>query len=87
MEYTCGCKTSIDPQRASLGYKIDYCPKHSACEDMYEALKAQQKAIDILFAKLIELDKTFFPSKSGQPWEAIIQGKKALAKVDFPSAL
>ncbi len=38
MEYTCGCKTSIDPQRASLGYKIDYCPKHSACEDMYEAL-------------------------------------------------
>ena len=53
-----------------------------ALEDMYEALKAQHNAIDLLFALLIDKDKTFFPSKSGQPWEAIIQGNKALAKAE-----
>ncbi len=50
--------------------------------DLYEACKAQHEAIDILFARLIELDHTFFPSKSGKPWEAIILGNKALAKAE-----
>ncbi len=54
----------------------------SACPDLYEACKAQHDAIDILLARLIELDHNFFPSKSGKPWEAIIQGNKALAKVE-----
>jgi len=54
----------------------------AAAPDMYEALKAQHEAIDILFAMLIEKDRTFFPSKSGRPWEAIIQGNQALAKAE-----
>jgi len=53
-----------------------------AAPKMYGALKAQHQAIDILFAMLIERDKTFFPSKSGQPWEAIVEGNKALAEVE-----
>ena len=54
----------------------------SAAPEMYEALKSQHQAIDILFAMLIERDKAFFPSKSGKPWKAIIQGNKALAKAE-----
>ena len=50
--------------------------------EMYEALKAQHQAIDILFAMLIQRDKAFFPSKSGQPWEAIIEGNRVLAKAE-----
>ena len=38
MEYECGCKTFIDTMRASLGYQIDYCPKHKAAPALYEAL-------------------------------------------------
>ena len=49
--------------------------------DLYEACKAQHKAVDILFAMLIERDKDFFPSKSGEPWEALLKGDKAIAKV------
>lgn len=52
----------------------------SAAPDMYEALEAQHDAIDGLFALLISKDNTFFPSKSGKPWEAMIQGNSALKK-------
>lgn len=51
-----------------------------AAPDMYEALKAQHEAIDQLFAILIEQDNTFFPSKSGKPWEAMRQGHNAMVK-------
>lgn len=54
----------------------------AAAPEMYEALKAQHGAIDLLFAMLIKRDKDFFPSKSGQPWDAMIQGNKALAKAE-----
>lgn len=54
----------------------------AASPELCEALKAQHEAIDILFAMLIVQDKTFFPSKSGKPWEAIVQGNAALAKVE-----
>ena len=54
----------------------------AASPDMYEALEAQHEAIDILFSMLIERDKAFFPSKSGRPWEAMIQGNKALVKAN-----
>ncbi len=40
--------------------------------------KAQHKAIDILFTMLIQKNKKFFPSKSGQPWKAIQQGNRAI---------
>lgn len=48
--------------------------------DLLEACEAQHQAIDRLFALLIEKDEKFFPSKSGQPWEAIQQGNVAIAK-------
>lgn len=54
----------------------------SAAPDLYEACEAQHNAIDLLFARLIELDPNFFPSKSGLPWEAVLQGNKAIAKVE-----
>lgn len=53
-----------------------------AASDLLEACKEQHIAIDQLFAKLIQLDPTFFPSKSGQPWEAAVKGKKAIDKVE-----
>jgi hypothetical protein len=53
-----------------------------AAPKMAEALKAQHEAIDMLFAMLIQRDKTFFPSKSGQPWEAMVQGNQALAEAE-----
>ncbi len=48
--------------------------------DLLEACKAQHDAIDLLFAKLIQLDPNFFPSKSGQPWAAVQQGNAAIKK-------
>lgn len=42
------------------------------------ACKAQHEAIDLLFAKLTQLDPNFFPSKSGQPWEAVQLGNAAI---------
>jgi hypothetical protein len=48
-------------------------------------VKAQHHAIDELFARLIELtssgcapQEVFYPSKCGQPWEAIHAGKAVL---------
>lgn len=65
---------------------IDECVANAhliaASPDLYEACRVQHDAIDFLFAKLIALDKNFFPSKSGQPWSAIIQGNKAVAKAE-----
>lgn len=52
----------------------------AAAPDLLSACEAQHQAIDILFALLIELDRQFFPSKSGTPWEAIVQGNAAIAK-------
>jgi len=54
----------------------------ASAPDLYEACKAQHDAIDILFARLIELDGSFFPSKSDKPWEAICQGNTAIAKAE-----
>ena len=49
---------------------------------LLEACKAQHNAIDRLFAELIERDPEFFPSKSGQPWEAIQKGNAAIAEAE-----
>jgi len=57
-------------------------PLITAAPELLEACKAQHQAIDILFAKLIQLDKTFFPSKSGQPWEAVVKGNAAITKAE-----
>ena len=50
---------------------------------LLEACKAQHDAIDRLFAELIRRDPNFFPSKSGQPWEAIRKGNQAIAEAEI----
>lgn len=47
-------------------------------EKLLKACKAQHEAIDLLFAMLIKLDPQFFPSRSGKPWEALVQGNEAI---------
>ena len=49
---------------------------------LLDACKAQHEAIDRLFALLISNDSGFFPSKSGQPWQAILQGNAARAEAE-----
>jgi hypothetical protein len=58
---------------------------------LVSALRAQHEAIDRLFALLIEqtssgcvADKVFYPSESGQPWEALLAGKAAVESVGLP---
>lgn len=44
-----------------------------------------QQGMDILFAMLIErspLENTFYPSRSGQPWEALVKGYDAITKAE-----
>jgi hypothetical protein len=59
--------------------------------DLLAACKAQHEAIDTLFAMLIvatrsdrpsESGMAFMPSKSGQPWEALVAGNAAIAKAE-----
>ena len=49
--------------------------------EVLETLKAQHQAIDRLFAELIKRDADFFPSKSGQPWEAAQKGNALIQKL------
>ena len=51
-------------------------------DELLKACKAQHEAIDRLFALLISHDSGFFPSKSGQPWQAILQGNAAIAEAE-----
>lgn len=51
---------------------------------LLDACQEQHKAIDILFAMLIEAKPGFFPTKSGQPWEALQKGNAAIAKGKVP---
>jgi hypothetical protein len=54
--------------------------------DLLAACQAQHEALDRLFAMLIVLtrehtpDDVFFPTKSGQPWEACQMGVAAIDK-------
>lgn len=56
--------------------------------DLLAACKAQHEAIDRLFCQLILLtrehtpNEAFFPSKSGQPWEAAQLGATAIRKAE-----
>jgi hypothetical protein len=62
----------------------------TAAADLLSACKAQHLAIDLLFAALVNettkpprvLRKMFYPSQSGQPWEALLQGNAAIAKAE-----
>jgi len=74
----CGCEIIVATNGSVM---LTYCPLHKSAPDLYEACKAQHEAIDILFAMLIIKDKTFFPSKSGIPWEATVKGYQVISKV------
>jgi len=54
--------------------------------ELLEACKSQHQAIDRLFAELIKRDETFFPSKSGHPWEAVVKGNTAITKAEITKA-
>lgn len=54
----------------------------AAAPDLLAACKMQHEAIDTLFAMLIECKTGFFPSQSGRPWEALLQGNAAIAKAE-----
>lgn len=60
------------------------CNNHKT---LLDACKEQHEAIDRLFAMLIRTTAhdtltSFFPSKSGQPWEALYQGGAAIEQAN-----
>jgi len=81
-DYVKNVQLSTKDYREELNEITNAILEATAAPTLYEACKEQHKAIDILFTRLIGLDHSFFPSKSGQPWSAVLQGKKALAKAE-----
>lgn len=79
MEYKCGCKTFIDTDRASLGYQIEYCPKHKSAPDLYEALKS---LTDGYTNALEACKKQGFNFKEEPDWET---ARQAIAKAEGKS--
>ncbi|MBA7602296.1 hypothetical protein ES703_09384 [subsurface metagenome] len=73
-----------DPEERKYWLELypSWDPLFAAALDLLGACKAQHQAIDRLFAELIKRDETFFPSKSGQPWEAVEEGNAAIAKAE-----
>ena len=51
-----------------------------AVPDLLAACYAYHDAMDTLFAMLIARDMKFFPSKSGEPWDAFVRGDAAIMK-------
>jgi hypothetical protein len=60
----------------------DYANLLASAPELLAACKVQHEAIDRLMARLITLDTGFLPSQSGQPWEALVQGNKAIKKAE-----
>ena len=52
----------------------------AAKAELLGACRAAHTAIDLLFAMLIEAKPGFYPSKSGQPWEAMTQVFAAISQ-------
>jgi hypothetical protein len=50
----------------------------NAYPDLVNQLQEYHKALDTLAAMLIQRDKEFFLSESGQPWEAMKNGHKLM---------
>ncbi len=63
------------------------CVLNKAASDLLAACEEQHKAIDSLFAMLITIDTSFFPSKCGQPWQACLQGNAAIRKAHLPGTV
>jgi hypothetical protein len=62
-----------------------------AAPELLAACKGQKQAIDTLFAMLIiatrsdqpsESGMAFMPSKSGQPWDALVAGNAVIARAE-----
>lgn len=74
------------PDPEEWKYWVELCPSWepliAAAPALLDACKAQHQAIDRLFAELIKRDKTFFPSKSGQPWEAVVKAKDLITMIE-----
>ncbi|KKN38496.1 hypothetical protein LCGC14_0753000 [marine sediment metagenome] len=51
---------------------------HPIIDKLLTACQAQHVALDTLFAMLASEKEGFFPSKSGQPWAALLQGNAAI---------
>ena len=65
--------------QANAEYIVRACNSYPA---LLEACKAQHKAIDYLFAMLIERDKKFYPSKSGLPWDAMKTANAVITRAE-----
>jgi len=63
-------------------YEIVYCPLHKAAPELLKACKEAHKAIDHLFAILAIVERGFLPSRSGQPWDAIVRLNAVMAKAE-----
>lgn len=50
-------------------------------KNLVDICKKQHDAIDLLFSLLIEKDKTFFPSKCGDPWKTFLMANHVLNEV------
>lgn len=77
-ELDCGCV--IRDHEDGVSIEFYFCTLHDAAQQLLDALEAQHLALDSLFAKLASSDRSFFPSESGMPWEAMQQGLGAIAK-------
>jgi hypothetical protein len=49
-----------------------------AAPELLQACREQHRAIDLLMARLIALDKTFMPTASGAIWDATVKGHAAI---------
>lgn len=79
LEHDCGCQIRQLQHSASAyscveGYTINYCPKHKAAEDMYEALK------DIIE----QAEKSHLPIGVDLADSIRVFGKQALSKAETP---
>jgi hypothetical protein len=48
--------------------------------------RAQHAVLDFLFATLIERVPDFYPSKSGEPWDAMVAGFEAIRRAELGGA-
>ena len=59
-------------------------PLRAERDRLRAALKNCHRAMDTLFARLVEADPGFFPSKSGAPWNAMVEASNLLVSALAP---